>query len=96
VVGGRCTIEEELTVSITLELDPELAARLAMEAQARGMALEAYLQVLIERAGALESLVPPGLKEFRMTLDALAEGSAQLPPLSSESFSRESIHQDHQ
>jgi hypothetical protein len=82
-------------MTITLNLNAELQARLAREARARGMALETYVQALIELAGDQQHPSGAGIEEFRATLNALAEGAPQLPPLRSDSFRRESIYQDH-
>ena len=82
-------------MSITLELSPELHARLAREAQARGMALETYLRTLIEEVSGPRPALALDLDEFQAVLDTLAERSANLPPISSEHFRRERIYQGH-
>jgi len=83
-------------VSVTLELSPELHARLARAAQARGLSLEAYMRIVIERAGVADPNSEAELTEFRAVLDSLAEASETLPILSSEQFRRECIYQDHE
>lgn len=82
-------------MAIKLELKPELEASLAARAQAEGIPLDTYLQRVLEEL-ALEARTPAAsLEEFRATLDALAEGGAQLPPLPSAAFTRDSIYRDH-
>jgi hypothetical protein len=82
-------------MGLTVELTPEVHARLAREAQARGLALEAYVRTLLEHAGLPDSVTAAELEEFRAMLDSLAQDSAAIPLLSSEHFRRESIYQDH-
>ena len=82
-------------MSITFELDPDLHERLIRRAHAEGLPVETYLKSLIEQLVAPEHLLSPDLEKFRATLDALAEGSAQLPSLPSDSLTRQSIYQDH-
>ncbi len=84
-------------MTIQIELSPESEARLAAEAQARGMALEKYAGSLLQevltspanRAGNLT------VEKFHAMLDALARGSEGLQPLPTESFTRESFYEDH-
>ena len=79
---------------ITVELTPEVEARLWARARARGVSLVTYLQTVIEQIAALESSGEGSLEEFEAGLDALAEGSEQLPVLPPEAYSRESIYGD--
>jgi hypothetical protein len=82
-------------MSLTLEVPAELFARLTKAAQARGLPLEAYVRAVIEQAGAPDSGREADLAELRRALDALAQGSAELPVLTSEQFRRETIYQGH-
>jgi hypothetical protein len=83
-------------MSIQVELSPESEARLAAEAQARGVGVEEYagslLQELLETsANRPEKLT---IERFHAMLDALARGSERLPDLPTESFTRESFYRD--
>ena len=79
---------------ITVELTPEVETRLWARAHAQGVSLAAYLQTVIEQLAALESAAGGSLEEFEAGMDVLAEGSAQLPVLPPEAYSRESIYGD--
>lgn len=81
-------------MSITVELKPEVEAHLWARARAQGLSLAAYLQTVIEQIAALESSSGLSLEEFEAGMDALAEGSEQLPVLPPEAYSRESIYGD--
>jgi hypothetical protein len=69
-------------------------ARLWARARAQGLSLAAYLQTVIEQIAALDSPSGLSLEEFEAGMDALAEGSEQLPVLPPEAYSRESIYGD--
>jgi hypothetical protein len=69
-------------------------ARLWVRARAQGVSLATYLQTVIEQIAALESSGEGSLEEFEAGMDALAEGSEQLPVLPPEAYSRESIYED--
>ncbi len=79
-------------MQIEIQLRPEIAALLAAEAQARGLALDRYIEAKLN--GNISPL-PPGKKlsheEFQASLDALARYSDKIPLLPDEAFSRESI-----
>jgi len=79
---------------ITIELTPEVEARLWARARAQGLSLTAYVQTVIEQMAAWESAAGGSLEAFEAGLDALAEGSEQLPVLPPEAYSRESIYGD--
>jgi hypothetical protein len=84
-------------MTITLELTPHVAARLAAQAQARGVSLDTYVRNLIEAQAAAvdqrEQLM--ALESFEAELDALAADSETLPSLPAEALTRESFYQDH-
>ena len=82
-------------MTVRLEIKPEIEATLAAQARARGIPLDAYLQVVIEELAQTKPVSPPALQDLRATLDALAEMGRGLPPLPSSAFSRESIYRDH-
>jgi hypothetical protein len=84
-------------VTIQLELNPEMAARLATEAEACGMALEEYAQRLLQEA--IDSMPRrrsrASQEEFRCFMDALASKAPNVPELRAETFSREMIYGEH-
>jgi len=81
---------------IQIELQPELEAQLAAEAQSRGMELEGYIQKPItERAAGSQhpssSNRPAAIDEL---LEQLAAHSDKIPDLPDEAFTRESFYRD--
>jgi hypothetical protein len=82
-------------MAITLELPPEVEADLAAQAEARGLALDVYLESLLKQHAAMKPPDQPSLQEFDSELDALAQGSEKLPYLPPEALTRESYYQDH-
>ena len=82
-------------MTIKLELNPEVEARLAARARAKGIPLDAYLQSVIEQIAEDEGTPRASLEEFKATLETLAEEAEDLPALPSVAFSRESIYRDH-
>jgi hypothetical protein len=83
-------------MTVRLELKPEVEARLAAQARARGVPLRAYLQDVLEDLAGAEAGPPvSSLEDMRATLDALAEMGRDLPHLPSSAFSRESIYREH-
>jgi hypothetical protein len=82
-------------MTITLELTPHVAARLA--AQARGVSLDTYVRHLIEaQAAAVDHREQPmPLEQVEAELEALAADSETLPYLPAEALIRESFYQDH-
>jgi len=86
-------------MTIEIELNPEIEARLAAEARAQGIPLERAAELLLQKA--LASSLPAregggnlSLEEFHEMLRLLAEGSEKLPNLPTESFTRESFYED--
>jgi hypothetical protein len=79
-------------MSITVELTPEVEARLWVQARAQGVSLAAYLQMVIEQMALLESFAGGSVEEFEAGMDALAAGSEQIPGLPPEAYSRERIY----
>jgi hypothetical protein len=82
-------------MAITLELPPEVEAGLAAQAEARGLALDVYLENLLKHHAAMKPPDQLSLQEFDAELDALARGSEKLPYLPPEALTRESYYQDH-
>ncbi|HZP23072.1 MAG TPA: hypothetical protein VFB04_06480 [Terriglobales bacterium] len=84
-------------MTIEIELNPEIEARLAAEARAQGIPLERAAELLLQKALASRLPVSGGnlsIEEFHEMLRLLAEGSEKLPSLPTESFTRESFYQD--
>jgi hypothetical protein len=82
-------------MTIQVELNPEVEARLAAEARAQGLSLEKVAERLLQEALTSRPVGQGNLsvEEFHAMLDALAKGSEQLPNLSTESFTRESFYE---
>jgi hypothetical protein len=84
-------------VTIKLELNPEIEAQLAAEAQAQGLALEEYAQRLLQEAigSTRRRRSRASQQEFRGFLDALASKAPNVPQLRAETFSRGMIYGEH-
>jgi len=83
-------------MAITLELPPEIEARLAAQAQACGLRLDAYLEGLLKQQAATQGPQHPmSPEQFQAELDGLAQGSEGLPYLPPEALTRESFYRDH-
>ena len=85
----------KMAMTVRLELKPDIEANLAAQARARGVALDVYLQSVIEDLAGSEAAHPARLQEIEAALDALAEMGKGLPHLPSSAFSRDSIYRDH-
>jgi hypothetical protein len=82
---------------IRIELRPEVEARLAAEARARGIEVKAYVESLLEQATTTRT-IPPRRRtreEMRAFFEAMAANSDKIPELPDEAFTRESFYQDH-
>ena len=85
-------------MTIHLELRPEIEARLASEAQARGVEIRTYVETLIEEAMAPKTPASPRPRtpeEVQAWLDELAQFSDKIPAMPGETFTRAMIYQDH-
>jgi len=82
-------------MTIQVELNPEIAARLAAEASAQGIPLEKVAERLLQEALASRSVLEGtlSLDQFHAMLKSLASGSEELPNLPTESFTRESFYE---
>ena len=85
---------EEPVMTVRLELKPEVEATLTDQAKAKGVALNAYLQNVIDDLARAHSAPKPDIGENRAALDRLAEMGKRLPHVPSSTFRRESIYQD--
>jgi len=82
---------------IQIELRPEVEAKLAAEARARGMETRTYVERVLEQAVAT-STVPSrrrSRKEMEAFFEAMAANSDKIPQLPDEAFTRESFYRDH-
>jgi len=83
-------------MTIRVDLNPEMEARLVSEARSQGIPLEKLAERLLKEALTANAL-PHGVltvEEFHRMLEGMAEGSEKLPNLPTESFSRESFYED--
>jgi hypothetical protein len=86
-------------MALTIDLAPELEARLRREAEKQGLSTDDYARTLIERA--LPTAEPKSLwetlspEEWQRAFDAyLAGHDATKPPLPPEAFERASFYGD--
>ena len=83
-------------MTIQVELSPEAEARLASEAEARGLAPKQYAGGLLKELLAVRHNPSARLtvKELHKMLAEIAEGSEELPRLPTSAFTRESFYED--
>ena len=81
-------------MTIQVEISAEVEARLAAEAQSRGVSAEQYASLLIDRALLSESHKADTLSlvELRALLNEIGSGSEDRPSLPTSAFTRESIY----
>ena len=81
-------------MKIQVEINPEIMERLSIEAQARGIALEAYAENLLREALAARSEPQAELSvdDLHAMLNALALGSDRLPKVRTSAFTRGSFY----
>jgi hypothetical protein len=79
-----------------MEMSVKIPEELAIQARARGLKLEVYVQEILARQAATGEQTPRlrTPEEIRAWLDSLAQFSDKIPPLP-EIISREWIYQDH-
>ena len=90
-------------MQIIVEIAPETGARLAAQAQARGVALEFYIAEKLENleaAPAAGLLTPPAgraarLADLEQFFTEMAKFSDKTPALPEEAFTRASFYQNH-
>lgn len=83
-------------MTIQVELRPATRARLAAEAQARGIPLEEYAGTVLDEAVASVGTGSGNLStgDVRQMLREIAEGSEELPRIRTSAFTRESFYED--
>ena len=82
-------------MTITLQLKPEVEECLLAHAQAQGVSLENYVAGVIEAQVLPVPKRRPTLEEFEADLEAIAEGTDDIPVLPPEALTREAIYGDH-
>ncbi|MGA8026937.1 MAG: hypothetical protein WB992_07305 [Bryobacteraceae bacterium] len=85
-------------MTITLDIPENIARQLAAQAQAHGLAIDAYVADILEHHTTSLPLPPHrrmSRQEFGAALDAIAQYSDRIPDMPGETFSREMIYQDH-
>jgi len=82
-------------MTIQGELKPEIVAKLREEARLQGVPLEKAAERLLQQALASRTeALSLSVQEFHAMLKSLATGSESLPNLPTDSFTRESFHED--
>jgi len=81
-------------MTVRLDLKPEVEGYLAAQARAKGVALDAYLEGVIEDLARSEVAPPASAPDIAASLDALAEMGKGLPILPPSALTRDSIYQD--
>jgi hypothetical protein len=83
-------------MTIRVDLNPKIEARLAAEAPSQGLPMEQLAERLLKEVLAMNSTTNGTLRvaEFHQMLEAMTQGSEKLPDLPTESFSRESFYVD--
>lgn len=85
-------------MTLTIELDSDLEARLAAAANVQGMKMQEYARDLIRKAVSVHPsqvpAVPLPLEESAF-LDSLAANGTQSAELSEQTFSREFLYSNH-
>ena len=82
-------------MTITIQLKPEVEERLLAHAQTQGVSLQTYLTDVIEAQVLPGPKHRPTLEEFKADLEAIAEGTDDIPVLPPEALTREAIYGDH-
>ena len=81
-------------MTVTVQLEPTLEARLLAEARAQGVPLGAYLASVITQVSAPRGQPETTSADFEAALDELAAGCERLPVLPPEAYRRDSIYGD--
>jgi hypothetical protein len=94
---GELTLDRSLPVTIKIDLKPEAEAKLAVEARLHGLALEEYVQQLLQEAvdSTRKERSRASQEDFRGFLDALATKAPNVPQLRASTFSRGMIYGEH-
>src|SRR5688500_17683331 len=79
--GSSMMGRRDTQMSITVEFDPEIEERLRIQAAARGVPVQDYIQDLIRRSAVGAPGDRPSLGEFDADWAAFADGLDHLAPL---------------
>jgi len=82
-------------MTLTIEIKPEIEARIYAEASANNLSVEEFVQRIVENNFVENGFTEVSLEEFERNMDLLAEGSENLLPVYSGTYSREDIYLDH-
>jgi hypothetical protein len=83
-------------MTITIDISPDVEARLRRAAQRAGLDMHVYVgNLLADEAPLFPPDTTQDRDEWESDLDELAAGSEDQPVLPPEAFSRESIYSDH-
>jgi hypothetical protein len=87
---------EAIDMTIQIEIDPETEARLDSEARSHGVDPKMYAGSLLRDLlnGSAPGSGQLSVKGFREMLEALAAGSASVPSVPTDRFTRESFYED--
>lgn len=83
-------------MAVTIQLPPEVEARLAAEARERGIGLPAYVQSVLAETSRPRLPEPKRIsrEEFEASLDRMSKYSDKIPSLPIEAFSRKNLYDD--
>jgi hypothetical protein len=81
---------------LSLVISPDVESRLAAQARACGLGLDAYATQVLEQAALLvePSAQERNVEQVEAFLNAMAEGSETLPAMATSGFTRESFYPD--
>ena len=91
-LSGAIIEEGGPSMSITLDLSPELEQRIESLAAACGLAPEAYLVSVFETSALPAIAEHATLEQFEAAMDEMAERMDDIPVLAPDALSRESIY----
>lgn len=81
-------------MSFPLEVEPDVAAKIAAKAQAKGVTVDDYLRALLEDETALTTTPTTPEEKARVFREWAASHDPNTPLLSDDAISRETIYED--
>lgn len=79
-------------MTLTVDLRPETEAGLLARARARGVSLDAYVQLLLEQISGAPAAQSFSADQWVQSFDEWVESSPEVPHLPDEALRRESIY----